>query len=74
MPSKKFTFIFKKVMILVPNNEPISGIKKCNIPTNIHKNSIFFLLISNVPILNEIENVSIDNDTPITNNDKIIDT
>ena len=74
IPNKKLTFIFKKVTILLPKTVPISGIQKCIIPTSVHKNIVFFLLILKVPILKEIENVSIDNDTPIINSEIIIDT
>ena len=35
---------------------------------------MIFLLILNVPKLSEIENVSIDNDTPIIKSEIIIDT
>lgn len=73
-PNRKFTFIFKNVIILPPKIEPKRGIKKCIIPTNVHKNKIFFLDISNVPILKDIENVSIDKDTPIIKSEIIIDT
>lgn len=74
IPSKKFTFIFKKVIILSPNIEPKSGIKKCITPTKKLKNIVFFRVTLNVPILKEIENVSIDNDTPIIKSEIIIDT
>ena len=74
IPNKKLTFMFKNVVILVPSIVPNKGIKKCIIPTNNDKNNVFFLDIPNVPKLSEIENVSIDKDTPIINSEIIIDT
>ena len=74
IPSKKLTFIFKNVVIFVPKIVPNKGIKKCIIPTKIDRNNVFLLLILKVPKLKQIENVSIDNDTPIINNEIIIDT
>lgn len=73
-PRRKLTFIFKKVVILLPKIDPKRGIKKCIIPTKMHKNIVFFLVILKVPILKEIENVSIDKDTPIIKSEIIIDT
>ena len=74
IPSKKLTLMFKKVIILFPNNEPKRGIKKCIIPTKKHKKIVFFLVILKVPMLKEIENVSIDKEIPIINSEIIIDT
>lgn len=74
IPSKKLTFIFKNVTILDPNRLPNKGIIKCIIPTSPHKKSVLILLILNVPILRDIEKVSIDKDTPIINRDNITDT
>lgn len=74
IPNNKLTFIFKKVIIFVPNIDPRRGIKKCIIPTNKDKNNILFLHILNVPIDKQTEKVSIDKETPIINNEITIDT
>ncbi len=74
IPKRKLTLIFKKVIILLPKSEPKRGIKKCIMPTRVQRNTIFLLLILNVPILRHTENVSIDKDIPIRNKDRIIDT
>lgn len=73
-PSKKLTLIFKNVIILLPRMEPNKGIKKCNTPTNMGKNNIFFFDILKVPIDKLIEKVSIDKETPIKNKEIKMDT
>ena len=72
--SKKLTLIFKNVIILLPRIEPNKGIKKCNIPTSIGKNNIFFFEILNVPIERLIEKVSIEREIPIKNKEINMDT